>query len=245
MKKILVIGETCKDIFCYGKVDRLCPEAPAPVFNPIDQVENCGMASNVRQNILSLGTECDIITNQNWPHIIKTRYIHKDTNQMFIRIDINDDAIEKYDVKSINFKDYSLVVISDYCKGFLTDESISYIASQHDNVFVDTKRPLGDWCSQVKYIKINNYEFIKTKSAITDEIRNKLIITLGSRGCGYKDEIYPVKEVEIKDVTGAGDTFIAALAVSYNHNPDIQEAIKYANECASQVVQKRGVSIAQ
>ena len=31
--KILVIGETCKDVFNYGRVDRLCPEAPVPVFN--------------------------------------------------------------------------------------------------------------------------------------------------------------------------------------------------------------------
>jgi D-beta-D-heptose 7-phosphate kinase/D-beta-D-heptose 1-phosphate adenosyltransferase len=245
MKKILVIGETCKDIFCYGKVERLCPEAPAPVFNPIDQVENCGMAMNVRQNIIALGTECDIVTNNNWPHIIKTRYIHKNTNQMFIRIDINDDAIENYDVKTIEFEKYGLIVISDYCKGFLKEEDIVYIASKHENVFLDTKRVLGPWCTGVKYIKINNYEFEKTQATITDDFRAKLIITLGASGCSHNDKIYPVDAVEIKDLTGAGDTFIAALAVSYNHNPDIEEAIEYANSCATQVVQKRGVNTAQ
>ena len=245
MKKILVIGETCKDVFCYGKVERLCPEAPAPVFNPIDQVENCGMAMNVRQNIISLGTECDIVTNQNWAHVIKTRYIHKNTNQMFIRIDVNDDVIGACDVKSIDFKQYSLVVISDYCKGFLNEESIAYIASQHDTVFLDTKRPLGPYCSGIKYIKINNYEFSKTETTITNDIEERLIVTLGSKGCFHRGHTYPVSEVEIKDVTGAGDTFMAALAVSYNHNPDINEAILYANECATQVVQRRGVNTAQ
>ena len=34
MKKILVIGESCLDIFQYGDCKRLCPEAPVPVFNP-------------------------------------------------------------------------------------------------------------------------------------------------------------------------------------------------------------------
>jgi len=32
--KILVIGDSCKDVFIYGKANRLCPEAPVPVFIP-------------------------------------------------------------------------------------------------------------------------------------------------------------------------------------------------------------------
>ena len=54
--------------------------------------------------------------------------------------------------------------------------------------------------------------------------------------------VYPVVGVEIKDVAGAGDTFISALAVKYLHNSDISEAIAFANECATTVVQKRGTS---
>jgi len=242
MKKILVIGETCKDVFCYGKVERLCPEAPAPVFNPIDQVENCGMAMNVRQNIISLGTECDIVTNQNWAHVIKTRYIHKNTNQMFIRIDVNDDIIGACDVKSIDFKQYSLVVISDYCKGFLTTEDINYIASNHDCVFLDTKKKLGDWCSPAKYIKINNYEYERSAEVLPKSLKEKLIITLGSRGCLYRDKVYEVESVDIKDVSGAGDTFLSGLVVKYLQTRNIEESLKFANECATTVVQKKGVS---
>ena len=33
--KILVIGDSCTDIFIYGEIDRICPEAPVPVFKPI------------------------------------------------------------------------------------------------------------------------------------------------------------------------------------------------------------------
>ena len=42
--KITVIGELCRDIFIYGKSNRLSPEAPVPVFTPLYNEENPGMA---------------------------------------------------------------------------------------------------------------------------------------------------------------------------------------------------------
>ena len=47
MKKILVIGDSCIDEFIYGKSDRLCPEAPVPIFIPTKIISNGGMALNV------------------------------------------------------------------------------------------------------------------------------------------------------------------------------------------------------
>ena len=38
--KILVIGESCRDIFHYGECNRLCPGTPVPVFNPIKSIDN-------------------------------------------------------------------------------------------------------------------------------------------------------------------------------------------------------------
>ena len=61
MKKILVIGELCIDKFIYGDVKRLSPEAPIPVFNEIETVENKGMAGNVVENIKSIYQDCEII----------------------------------------------------------------------------------------------------------------------------------------------------------------------------------------
>ena len=52
--KFLVIGETCSDRFCYGKAERLCPEAPAPVFIPNEGIDNLGMATNVYRNLLAI-----------------------------------------------------------------------------------------------------------------------------------------------------------------------------------------------
>ena len=95
----------------------------------------------------------------------------------------------------------------------------------------------------VKYIKINEHEYENNKKYITNNIKDKIIITLGPKGSVYKDTIYPVPKVEIKDVSGAGDSFIAGLVVKYIEKKDIIDAIKFANCCATQVVQKKGVSI--
>ena len=69
-----------------------------------------------------------------------------------------------------------------------------------------------------------------------------MIITRGSRGAEYKGEVYPVKEVDVRDTSGAGDTFLAGLVFDYLENKDIVKAIKFANKCATQVVQKKGTA---
>jgi sugar/nucleoside kinase (ribokinase family) len=70
-----------------------------------------------------------------------------------------------------------------------------------------------------------------------------MIITLGPAGAKHLEQVYPVPKVEIKDTSGAGDTFIAGLALKYAETKDIEEAIRYANDVATAVVQKKGVSI--
>jgi len=49
--KILVVGDSCKDVFIYGDIIRLAPEAPVPVIKPMYEKENPGMADNVRVNL--------------------------------------------------------------------------------------------------------------------------------------------------------------------------------------------------
>ncbi len=243
MSKILVIGETCRDIFNYGECSRLCPEAPVPIFNPYEIQENAGMAMNVQNNISSLGEECDLITNNNWHDIKKIRHIDQRTNHMFIRIDENDDNYGRCNLNNIDWKKYDAVVISDYNKGFLTESDIRTITNNHNCVFMDTKRTLGSWANKVYYIKVNYSEYLKTKQFLTKVLEDKLIVTMGSRGSKYRDTVYSVPKVEIKDTSGAGDTFISGLVVKYVQTRDIEKSIIYANECATRVVQKRGVGV--
>ena len=240
MKKILVIGESCRDVFVYCDSFRLCPEAPVPVLNIIDQRENPGMAGNVRRNIESISGKVDIFTNSNWYEITKTRYVHREINHMFFRVD-SMQKIERVDSSKINF-DYDAIVISDYNKGFLTTEDISYICDNHSNVFIDTKKTLGDWIRKAKFIKLNDVEYKNSKQFLTKELLEKIIHTMGGLGCEYQGKIYPTKKVEVKDLSGAGDTFISAFVVKFLKNNDVEESIRYANQCASKVVSQRGVT---
>lgn len=242
MKKILVVGESCRDIFVYCKANRLCPDIPVPALSVISQTENPGMAKNVERNISSIFENCDIITNIGWENVTKTRYMHLDSNHMFIRVDA-DHHIPRIDIKKVPL-DYDIIAISDYNKGFLTEEDIKYLCEHHDNVFIDTKKILGNWANKVKFVKINNFEYERSKDTLPKELADKIIYTKGEHGAVFKGKTYPVKEkVEVKDVSGAGDSFFAALLVKYAETGDIDDAINFANECASRAVQHKGVSV--
>ena len=240
MKDILVIGESCRDIFVYCDAARLCPDIPVPVLTVLNQTENPGMAKNVQRNIVSLFKDCDIFTNDDWYYITKTRYMHEKTNHMFIRIDSNHN-VPRCDVRTIDMN-YAIIVISDYNKGFLKNEDIEYICKHHCNVFLDTKKILGSWANQAKYIKINDYEYNNSKSFLNSTLEERLIHTKGGDGCFFRDKHFPVKRVEVKDSSGAGDSFIAGLVCEYLISNDIEKSIHYANSCAQVVVQHRGVT---
>jgi len=239
-KKILIIGDSCVDVYTYCKSSRLAPDKPVPVLEIIDTVETPGMAYNVYCNAISLFPSCDIITNSNWKTITKNRYVHKSSNHMFVRID-SSIPIPKIDLTEISY-DYETVIISDYDKGFLSEEDIEYICSNHPQVFLDTKKILGSWASNAKFIKINNYEYERSKFFIDTHLKDRVIKTMGGAGCFYKGKIYPVKRMDVIDVSGAGDTFMASLSVKYTETFDIVKSIKFANQCASQVVAKKGTT---
>ena len=241
MSRVLVIGDSCNDIFIYGDIHRVCPEAPVPVFNPTPQTENGGMAKNVVRNLEALGCNVEFISNDN--SIKKIRYVDNRSNQMVLRVDENDtcrsindkeiDYIEKF------YMNFDAVIISDYCKGFLDEEDICFIADKCNNVFLDTKKEIGDWVNDVDFIKINELEYEKNYKGKPNN--DKLIVTLGSKGCQYMGETFPVNEVSVKDVSGAGDTFMAGLVVKYIKTLDIKESIHFAQKCTTKVVQKIGV----
>lgn len=245
--KILVIGDSCSDVFLYGNVFRLAPEGPVPVFNPYHEQKNGGMALNVKHNIDAIGANSILITQEE--KIVKTRYVDSRTNSLLLRVDTNDKAsrISKHIIQSIknNFYlevFYDAIIISDYCKGFLSEEDICEISENNSNIFLDTKKILGDWCKHVSFIKINHVEYDRTEHTIEYlGIYEKMIITRSHEGCEFKNVIYPVEKVNIKDVSGAGDTFISGLVCEYIRTNDIVKAIKFAQDCATKVVQKKGV----
>ena len=239
--KVLVIGDSCIDEFIYCDIERICPEAPVPVLKPIRSQQNPGMASNVVTNLEALGAKVDLVTNIS--KIKKTRYVDTRSGQMAMRVDENDQCTRYKGVYET--VDYDAIIISDYCKGFLIEDDIEAFAERATcPIFLDTKKQLGKWCEKIDFIKINEFEHKKNFETIPNypSLINKLIVTRGSKGCEYKNKLYPVPKVPIKDVSGAGDTFLAGLTVEYLKSNNIEQAIKFANECATKVVQKRGVT---
>lgn len=60
-KKVLIIGDLILDRYIWGKVSRISPEAPVPIVEVTDEIFNLGGASNVANNIISLGGQATIL----------------------------------------------------------------------------------------------------------------------------------------------------------------------------------------
>jgi bifunctional ADP-heptose synthase (sugar kinase/adenylyltransferase) len=231
---VLLIGDNCLDIYQYGTVDRLSPEAPVPVFVPTYKIERGGMACNVYNNLVRLGCTVDFISGK---QSCKTRLIDQRSKQQILRID-NDVLSEPAKVGSV--KNYDAVVISDYAKGTVTYDLIAQVVNDADNkipVFIDTKftdlsQMQGAW------VKINEVEYSKITSDCSG-----LIVTKGSKGATviHHEITIPAPTVEVVDVTGAGDTFLSALCFKYLQVRDIASAVYFANKAASITVQHMGV----
>ena len=254
MSRVLVVGDSCKDVFIYGNVERLTPEAPVPVFNPIKQTSNDGMAKNVANNVESLSVEIFTITNTN--SIRKVRYVDHKSNQLVLRIDEHDHCkrIDNILLSGIQSNKCHLpilgetkvdaIIVSDYCKGFLEEDDIKWICDNNKNVFVDTKKKLGEWIENCTYLKINSLEYDNNEKFLNEyyDIMDKTIVTKGNEGCLFQDKMYSTQDVPVKDISGAGDTFLAGLVVEFINTNKIKKAINFAQECTRVAVQKHGVS---
>ena len=234
--KVLLIGDSCEDRYFYGDVKRLNPEAPVPILEYRRGVTSKGMVSNVRENLRSFGVEVYISTHPE--EIIKTRYIDEKSNQQIMRYD-EEPKIEplSFDFPEKWNSEYDALVISDYDKGFLTTEKIFELTSRFVGpVFIDSKKTN---LPADAYIKINELEHERMAYCNYEN----LIITRGSEGAEYKGDLYPAEKVNVFDVVGAGDTFLAALTYGYLKYGRIDRAIPLANKAAAVAVSHRGTYV--
>lgn len=238
--KILVIGESCEDRYRFGRCDRISAEAPVPIFLETDSESRPGMAANVSLNIKALEAEPILITNSEV--IIKERIVDERYGQQILRVDIHDHCetltMEFVDLALEEGK-YDATVISDYDKGFLTPSIIQKMLPRLPGpIFVDSKKT--DLSPYEKcIIKINEKES-RDVTALPED--HKLIVTMGGKGAVFGDKHFPIGETQVFDVCGAGDTFLAALAVRYLQTQgDMRSSIVYANIAAGISVRHMGV----
>lgn len=251
--RFLVIGETCNDQFIYGKVERICPEAPVPVFRPTRKTNHLGMAANVYYNLKAIARsvsdgEFRVDLLSNFCKGSKTRYVDENSNQMLLRID--DESYSNFqEITDIKYNQYDAIIISDYDKGFLSHDDINRIAFDSNQnsdawLFLDTKKKIRSAYDfgGFDFIKINEKEFNENGfKEFSEDMFDQLIVTKGSKGCTYNKKHYPCQATQVFDVSGAGDTFLAAFAYQYTTTENVEKSIDFAQKCCSIVVSKKGV----
>ena len=260
-KPILVCGDAMWDQYWWGDVARISPEAPVPVVQVHRQEVRHGAALNVIANCVALGaTTCQATCQTSR----KIRLVAR--NQQVARIDFD---FEPRGLPSMEATFRSalpkcdIVVFSDYGKGTLAhiETLINEAKSLGKIVLVDPKgydyskyagadcvKPnldeirhvVGGWGSEEQLAA-------KIKLLMGETYIERILLTRASEGMNlfHKDEvtICPAKTKEIYDVTGAGDTAIAALAVCLNRGEDWNHAVYYANFAAGVVCGKFGTSV--
>ena len=235
LMKVLLLGDSCEDEYIYGRCTRISPEAPVPVLDYAKIKTTYGMAGNVCLNLQAFNLNITFLTNTE--KITKTRFIDEGSNYQILRVD--SEQRTKPMLVPVSTGNFDAVVISDYDKGYLTSEKIfDIVESSSCPVFIDSKKtvlPNKPNC----FIKINDVEYEK----LDDYNIDNLIVTKGSEGCIYNNTLYPAEKVNVYDVVGAGDTFLAALVYGYITTNNIDESLMMGNRAAAIAVQHSGTYI--
>ena len=230
---ILLLGDSCRDIYQFGTVDRMSPEAPVPVFVPSYREERDGMASNVFKNLEALGCDVNYLFGET---STKTRLIDSRSRQQIVRID-DDVKSEPMTFETAIPPGYDAIVISDYNKGLITYELVEELRQEFSGpIFVDTKKQdLAQFEGCI--VKINQVEYAARSSDCSN-----MIITQGKQGALYNNKMYPAAAIDVIDVCGAGDTFLAALAYEYlQTDGNMEAAVEFAIRASAVTVQHTGV----
>lgn len=243
--KVLVIGDIILDKYIYGTSTRLSPEAPVPVVTQERTEESLGGAGLVYKNLKSLGVDVSLY-EPDQPASIKTRVMCD--GHYVTRID-NDYIADGYDIledlREFPFYKYNYVILSDYNKGVLDfAEQIIQLANEAGcRVIVDPKRSAehykGAWLIKPNYKEFGDFGFADWKGNIITTNASHNVIAL------IDNQVYdiPVDAVEVSDVTGAGDCFLAAFVYALVNGYDYKKAIELAVQGSTESVKHVGTYI--
>ena len=243
--KVLVIGDVITDKYIYGTSTRLSPEAPVPVVNLADVKISQGGAGLVFKNLKSLGVDVKMLNLSN-PSSVKTRVICD--GHYITRIDEDYITDGQEALKSIlekDFSEYEYVILSDYNKGVLEHSTniIAHLNSFGCKVIVDPKRHAscyeGAWLVKPNGSEFEGLGFTKWLCNIITTNASKPVIA------EIDKEYYTVsvEPVEVSDVTGAGDCFLAAFVYALTKGYDYQKALEIAVSGSTQSVKHVGTYI--
>ena len=230
-------------------------------------------AATLTEACREAGIAPSFVGDANRPTTTKTRVV-TDRNLQVARIDYESDAdisgeIEERLISEIrkHVTRCSAIIVSDYMKGCVTRQvmqaAVSAGADRGAPVLVDPKIPHLDYYSGATIVTPNHHEAeaatlrrvrsedeARTAARIFRERANcrDVLMTRGDQGVwllsSELEGYLPAASREVADVTGAGDTVIATLAVMLASGATISEAAWLANEAAGIVVGKFGPATA-
>jgi D-beta-D-heptose 7-phosphate kinase/D-beta-D-heptose 1-phosphate adenosyltransferase len=209
---------------------------------------------------VTLRLEERIVAADGAPTTVKRRFLAQ--SQQIMRLDIEGNSWPAEAHTSMltglnDVGDFAALVLSDYDKGAITaDLSRSAIARAKDlnrPVVVDTKR-LDVSCFRGSTVIAPNHHEAQKITGIADPERaaaaiarlteGAVLVTLGADGMLlFEDDVVtriPSHAREVADVTGAGDTVTAGLAVALAEGATLVEAARWANWAAAEAVSHQG-----
>ena len=239
--KVLVIGDVIIDKYVYGTSSRISPEAPVPVITYIEEKETLGGAGLVYENLKNLNVNVKLFEIDQ-PRSVKTRIMCD--GHYITRIDDDKPASGTAVLKQVqetDFSQYDYVVLSDYNKGVLDEakDIIAHINKYNCKVIVDPKENAwfyeNAWLVKPNYNEFHDLGFDEWKgNIITTNAGEEVIANI--EGINYEVE---VDAVEVADVTGAGDCFLAgfvyALTKGYSYKRCLEIATKGSTESVKHV----------
>ena len=278
---ILVYGDVMLDEWRIGSVDRISPEAPVPVLVETGYKRNVGGAGNLAVNLASINGEVDLygpLGNDKqgfaFLDLIKDTKVNSylsscmeattskvrivsTQGQQICRFDT--DAIcdctqaEERFINSIQHND--LVVISDYNKGAITEQTVKKAKAKGAKVLVDPKQS-PSYYRGAFLVKPNmkeytewfgEFSYVAAQDFLKEYAWEWLVVTDGANGIHIVNatEHWHCKEdvQEVADVSGAGDTVMAIITKGLHKGKSVPESCEVACYGASRVVEKRGVTI--
>ncbi len=225
-------------------------------------------ADTLGRRLQAAGVECDFLRLPDRPTVTKLRVISR--HQQLIRLDF-EAPLGEFDHGALldrvraRLPGCGALVLSDYGKGTLAPlrELIALAREAGVPVLVDPKRSDFAAYAGATLITPNLAEFEAVAGRCADEaslvergqalIRSHdlggLLVTRGEAGMtllreGRPEFHLPTQAREVFDVTGAGDTVIAALAAGLAAGMPLESATALANLAAGIVVGKLGTATA-
>ena len=215
-----------------------------------------------------------IFKSKNRPTIIKTRIIAQNQQVVRFDREKSGEPSKSSFKKIIKYIDehideFDAVIISDYNKGMINQTLMDHLrlcSNTHNEIplIVDPKPGQAQRFQGVTIITPNNHEaelmsgitisdeesLIKAAQAMQHDLdSNAVLITRGEEGMALYEKDRPLLTIptvakEVYDVTGAGDTVIATLALGIAVGLSYAEAAALANFAAGIVVGKVGTATA-